>query len=614
MATSNVTLSSNPALARSRAAAKHRSWLQALAALVLAGIILPAVLILGVLIIFEGSRLILPGVAVTGLDLGSLGQDQAIAELNQAWNVRPTLTLTNGQRTWQAKPIDYGLYLDPGATARAAYGVGRDSYADELKQIFTRARRDLKPVVVFNPAFARARLELIAAEIGAVPEEAGLFYENGKWTAVPGKDGQALDIDATLAQFTADPQLVMMQGQVQLAVKVITPQVADLSALAAHHQALVDKPLNVKVNDPVTNQFYSLTIAPETLKPWLKVENAQSADPQIGLDSAPLLAYLDQWRQQTLGTWRVITPIQHLDQLDQIWQSGQDLNVSTAIDPALVGKPLKFRAYDPISDETFTLSIPPETLAAWVKVDDPQSTSPKISLDGSQLPAYLEQWSKQTLGSGRVLDKVVGLDKLTDTWQKGKELFAMVRRLPTSYTVRSGDTIYSISAQVGIPYWRIQNANPGISANGISTGQTLVIPSKNDMLPLPVVLGKRIVISISQQHMWAYENGKLKGEYVISSGMASSPTMPGVFQVTEHIVNAYGARWDLWMPHWLSIYEAAPGFFNGIHGLPMLHNGVRLWGNVLGHPASYGCIIMTLAEAEEIYNWADNGTVVEIKR
>jgi lipoprotein-anchoring transpeptidase ErfK/SrfK len=281
---------------------------------------------------------------------------------------------------------------------------------------------------------------------------------------------------------------------------------------------------------------------------------------------------------------------------------------------SLVNKPLNLRAYDPISDETFTLNIPTTTLAPWVTVGDPLADDPQVSLDASKVQGYINQWSQETLGSGRVLEKIQGMDTLTAAWQGGKELFAMVRRLPTSFTVRPGDTAYSISAKVGIPYWRIENANPGVNFDALSAGQQITIPSKNDLLPLPVVLGKRIVISISQQHMWVYENGKLLSEHVISSGMADSPTLPGVFQVTEHIINAYGANWDLWMPHWLSIYEAAPGFFNGIHGLPMLHSGVRLWGNVLGKPASYGCIIMTLAEAEDLYNWADNGTVVEIDR
>ena len=67
------------------------------------------------------------------------------------------------------------------------------------------------------------------------------------------------------------------------------------------------------------------------------------------------------------------------------------------------------------------------------------------------------------------------------------------------------------------------------------------------------------------------------------------------------------------MPNFLGIYEAWPGFMNGIHGLPMLSNGRRLWGSILGHPASFGCIILTLDAAKWLYDWAENGVVVEIQ-
>ena len=63
-----------------------------------------------------------------------------------------------------------------------------------------------------------------------------------------------------------------------------------------------------------------------------------------------------------------------------------------------------------------------------------------------------------------------------------------------------------------MPYWKIQQANPAIDANQLSAGQVLTIPSKNEMLPLPVVTGKRIVISISQQRMWTYrKRGRTPG-------------------------------------------------------------------------------------------------------
>ena len=134
------------------------------------------------------------------------------------------------------------------------------------------------------------------------------------------------------------------------------------------------------------------------------------------------------------------------------------------------------------------------------------------------------------------------------------------------------------------------------------------------MLPLPVVVGKRIVISITEQHMWVYENRKLKSEHVISTGMSNSPTLPGVFQIQTHEINAYASNWDLWMPNFMGIYEAVPGFMNGIHGLPLLSNGVRLWGNVLGRKASYGCIILVMQAGEDLYNWAENGWWLRFSR
>ncbi len=90
--------------------------------------------------------------------------------------------------------------------------------------------------------------------------------------------------------------------------------------------------------------------------------------------------------------------------------------------------------------------------------------------------------------------------------------------------------------------------------------------------------------------------------------------MAGIFQIKSHYLNAYASRWDLYMPHFMGIYDATSYLENGIHGLPLLSSGVRLWGNVLGRPASYGCIILTLQAAEELFHWADEGVVVEIQR
>lgn len=66
------------------------------------------------------------------------------------------------------------------------------------------------------------------------------------------------------------------------------------------------------------------------------------------------------------------------------------------------------------------------------------------------------------------------------------------------------------------------------------------------------------------------------------------------------------------MPYFLAIYYERPGFVNGIHELPINAAGERLWASVLGRPASYGCIILDVGDAEKLYRWAPVGTLVRI--
>ena len=123
--------------------------------------------------------------------------------------------------------------------------------------------------------------------------------------------------------------------------------------------------------------------------------------------------------------------------------------------------------------------------------------------------------------------------------------------------------------------------------------------------------GKYIYVSISEQHLYAYQDNQLVYSFVASTGM-NNATRTGVFQVLDKIPNAYGSTWDLWMPNWLGIYYSGT-LENGIHALPILSNGVQLWGGYLGTPISYGCVVIGVEEAQMLYNWAEVGTTVEIR-
>ena len=184
---------------------------------------------------------------------------------------------------------------------------------------------------------------------------------------------------------------------------------------------------------------------------------------------------------------------------------------------------------------------------------------------------------------------------------------------PRAYVVQSGDVLTNIAARMGMPEGLILEANPDTDLNDLHIGQELTVPSQDVLTPHLLVPGKRIVISIEEQKMRVYEWGQLLHDWRVSTGMAGSPTHTGVFQVLSKEELAYATQWDLWMPHFMAVYRVGGDVHNGVHALPILSSGQRLWARALGSPASYGCIILGVQEGETLYNWAEIGVLVIIE-
>lgn len=288
-----------------------------------------------------------------------------------------------------------------------------------------------------------------------------------------------------------------------------------------------------------------------------------------------------------------------------------DVSVPAAKAEAMLSSGMTLSAYDPVTDETFTWAPSREVIASWLTVER-GPVQFRVNLDDVALSDYIAGLNDQ-LGGERRFDFESAFANAKAGLSDEQSEPLIISYLPREHIVQQSQSLVSFSFRMGVPYWKVQELNPQLYGRGVVRGETITLPAKDAMLPLPAVINKRIVISITEQHMWVYQDGEEIGDYVISTGMAGSPTMPGIFQVQSHFVNAYASRWDLWMPNFLGIYEAAPGFLNGIHGLPLLSNGVRLWGSVLGQPASYGCVILDLESAEHLYEWAEDGVVVEIR-
>jgi len=184
------------------------------------------------------------------------------------------------------------------------------------------------------------------------------------------------------------------------------------------------------------------------------------------------------------------------------------------------------------------------------------------------------------------------------------------------YTVQGGDTVNSIAVRQGVTAWAIVQANQLANPNFIYVGQRLVIPGGSSPAPAPAPQpsggNKRIVIDLSEQHMYVYQDGGLLYSWVTSTGMPGAATIPGNFKVLSKVPNAYAYTWGLQMPYWLGIYWAG-SLQNGIHALPIMADGRILWDGYLGQPVSYGCVILSTENAQTLYNWAEVGTQVDIQ-
>lgn len=283
-----------------------------------------------------------------------------------------------------------------------------------------------------------------------------------------------------------------------------------------------------------------------------------------------------------------------------------------------LNRELSLQLFDPVSGETKVWAVPPAEWGSWltlVNADNATNLQWQIKTEGVQ--SYLAA-QDATLSYDQYIDSDTALAYIQNLVQsqlndQPAEISSLrIYHTDRVHTVQAGETLASIAYNYGMPYPWLQQANPGVE--NLVVGQTLTIPSPDAFLPLPVVENKRIVVSISDQHLWAYENGSLKWDWTISTGISSSPTSPGVFQVQTHEINAYAGNWDLWMPNFMGIYQPIPtsDFMNGFHGFPTRNGSNLLWTNSLGTPVTYGCILVSNDNVALLYDWAEEGVVVEI--
>ncbi len=121
-------------------------------------------------------------------------------------------------------------------------------------------------------------------------------------------------------------------------------------------------------------------------------------------------------------------------------------------------------------------------------------------------------------------------------------------------------------------------------------------------------LKKRIEVNTHNQKLGYFLGGVKLGEFLVSTGVWNSQTPKGHFKIDYKHPRALAAKYNLWMPWWMSLQH---GYF-GIHELPEYSNGQKEGEEHLGTPASHGCVRLGVGPAEFLYNWAPIGTKVFI--
>lgn len=304
------------------------------------------------------------------------------------------------------------------------------------------------------------------------------------------------------------------------------------------------------------------------------------------------------------------------DQLDLVFRSLSphitDATPFQAQAEEMLNRRVEVTTYDVLTDETFSWTLGRKEFINWLRIA-PGSVGPTVTLDQEAIRTTLTDFADE-LGTGRGFRWEAATEQVANALEAGSSAATLYMTHPVrTHVVQTGESLSSIAAAFGMTAWHVMQANPGLDPDWLHVGQELTIPSQDELTPYTPVPGKRVVVSVAEQRMRAYENERLVFEWPVSTGVAKSPTHTGVFQVLGKEEQAYASLWDLWMPHFVAIYAAGPDFFNGFHGLPTLSSGRRLWEGLLGSPASYGCIILGLEEAKAFYQWAELGVVVVVE-
>ena len=290
---------------------------------------------------------IFPGISMSGVDLSGLTIDEAAQVIHEqlSYPSKGRLLVTDQEQNWLYTPQQVGLNIDPLASAKKAFEVGRS------KGLLTSIRNQLQarqngvsisPVIIYDQRIAYRALQNIANQVNQPVIEASVAVNGTQVQAIPGQIGIQVDIPKSMAMLE-QPLLALQDGVVPLVISETNPQIMDAGPAAELAEAILSQPLTLRLPEP-GDDAGPWTITPEELAKFLvinKEENGDSAEINIAINKQQLTIYLAS-----------LAPKLKVDPVNARFIFNDDTRLLEVIEPATIGRTLNVDASaDYINDQ-----------------------------------------------------------------------------------------------------------------------------------------------------------------------------------------------------------------------------------------------------------------------
>jgi lipoprotein-anchoring transpeptidase ErfK/SrfK len=192
------------------------------------------------------------------------------------------------------------------------------------------------------------------------------------------------------------------------------------------------------------------------------------------------------------------------------------------------------------------------------------------------------------------------------------------------HVVQRGDRLVRIASRYNTNVTSIMKKNPEIeNPHRIFVGQRIAIPgldeqypdeplmprAANPQLDLDSIVGVKVEederwidVNIAAQTVYAYEGRELIRAFLVSTGLARTPTIPGQFRIYVKFTKTdmRGPGYHLKDVPYTMYYHNS----YGLHG--------TYWHNNFGRPMSNGCVNLRTEDAQWLFNFASVGTFVNV--